>query len=145
MKLFARRVRIPGDRIGGYRNSLPRHIRLLGLGEPGSRIVNEIAARAYPNVDIVTEVGPIGWEEIVGRQLTAPDMVIIVCREGDQRLFRAAAGKPTILMTFVLLQEAAQAAEAQERLAAEIRGLSDLFVTTSDPDYVGDLIDNLAR
>jgi hypothetical protein len=25
-----------------------------------------------------------------------------------------------------------------------MRGLSDLFVTTSDSDYVGDLIDNLA-
>jgi hypothetical protein len=25
-----------------------------------------------------------------------------------------------------------------------MRGLSDLFVTTSDNDYVGDLIDNLA-
>jgi hypothetical protein len=144
MKLFARPARIPGDRIAGYRNSLPRRIRLLGLGEWGSRIVHEIAARAYPNVDIVMDVGPIGWREIIGSRQTAPDMVIIVCREGDERLFRAAPGKPDILMTFVLLQEAAQAAEAQETLAAQIRGLSDIFVTTSDPDYVGDLIDNLA-
>ena len=30
---------IPGSRISGYRNSSPRLIRLLGLGEHGRRIV----------------------------------------------------------------------------------------------------------
>jgi hypothetical protein len=55
-----------------------------------------------------------------------------------------AHGKPNVLVTFVVLQDVTQAPEAQETLAAQIRGLSDLFVTTSDPDYVGDLIENLA-
>jgi hypothetical protein len=144
MELFARAARIPGDRIAGYRNSMPRRIRLFGLGERGSGIALEIAGRAYRNVEVVTDTRPIGWTEIIGEQLERPDTVVIVCREGDERLFRPSPGKPSMLVTFVVLQEVAQAAEAQETLAAQIRGLSDLFVTTSDPDYVGDLIDNLA-
>ena len=87
---------------------------------------------------------PIGWKEIIGDQAQAADMVIVVCREGDEQLFCPSHGKPNVLVTFVVLQDASQAPEAQETLAAQIRGLSDLFVTTSDPDYVGDLIENLA-
>jgi hypothetical protein len=145
MELFARAARIPGDRIAGYRNSRPRRIRLLGLGDEGSRIAHEIARQAYPNVEVGMDAGPIGLKEIIGGpQDEGLDMVIIVCREGDERLFRPPPAKPNMLVTFVVVQEIAQAAEVQETLAAQIRGLSDLFVTTSDPDYVGDLIANLA-
>jgi hypothetical protein len=144
MELSARIARIPGHRIAGHRTSLPRRIRLLGLGERGSRIAHEIARRGYPNVEIGMDVGPIGWKELGGPQGERPDMIIIVCQEGDEQLFRPPPVKPNMLVTFVVVQEIAQAAEVQETLAAQIRGLSDLFVTTSDPDYVGDLIANLA-
>ena len=144
MEWFAKPARIPGDRIAGYRNSLPRRIRLFGLGERGSRVAHEIAGRAHRNVEVAMDGRPIGWKEIIGEQSERADMVIVVCREGDERLFRPAHGKPNVLVTFVVLQDATQAPEAQETLAAQIRGLSDLFVTTSDPDYVGDLIENLA-
>ena len=37
----------------------------------------------------------------------ATNMVVIVCGEGDERLFRPEHGKPDMLVTFVLLQAAA--------------------------------------
>src|SRR5690348_7812817 len=61
MEWFAKPARIPGDRIAGYRNSLPRRIRLFGLGERGSRVAHEIAARAYRNVEVAMDGRPIGW------------------------------------------------------------------------------------
>jgi hypothetical protein len=144
MELFAKPARIPGDRIAGYRNSLPRRIRLFGLGERGSRVAHEIAGRAYRNVEVAMDGRPVGWKEVIGQRTETADMVIVVCGEGDEWLFRPSHGKPNALVTFVVLQAVRQTPEAQETLAAQIRGLSDLFVTTSDPDYIGDLIENLA-
>jgi hypothetical protein len=136
---------IPGRRISGYRNSSPRLIRLLGLGEQGSRVAREVAARGLPNVEVVTGVHPVGWDEIA-RERTGErtNMVVIVCGEGDERLFGPARGKPDMLVTFVVLKEAGEASERDAPRLAQIRGQSDLFVTTSDADYVGDLIGNLA-
>ena len=52
-------------------------------------------------------------------------------------------GKPDMLVTIVLLREPTRAQAARDPIA-NVRGFSDLFVTTSDADYVADLIDNLA-
>jgi hypothetical protein len=136
---------VPGRRISGYRNSSPRLIRLLGLGEQGSHIARKVAARGFSNVEVVTGVRPVGWDEIASdRRGERTNMVVIVCGEGDERLFGPARGKPDMLVTFVVLTEASAAAEADAPKLAQIRGQSDLFVTTSDADYVGELIDNLA-
>jgi hypothetical protein len=137
-------VTIPGSRIGGYRNSSPRHIRLLGLGLQGTQVVRKVAARRRPNVEVLTNANTIGWDEIAtDRPGTATNMVVIVCAEGDERLFRPQRSKPDMLVTFVLLREPARAQAARDPIA-NVRGFSDLFVTTSDADYVADLIDNLA-
>ena len=69
-------------------------------------------------------------------------MIVIVCAEGDEGLFRPEQGKPDMLVTFVLLTVNRLAA-GDQRLA-KARGFADLFVTTSDVDYVSELIDNLA-
>jgi hypothetical protein len=136
---------IPGSRIAGYRNSSPRSIRLLGLGDLGGKVVRSVAKRGLPNVDIMTNAKPVGWNDVAGEH---PDgrtnVVVIVCAEGDERLFRPERGKPDMLVTFVLLQSDDGAGVADERRLASARGFSDLFVTTSDVDYVSELIDNLA-
>src|SRR5262249_54766787 len=130
--------------ISGYRNSSPRLIRLLGLGADGMEIARKIAARGLPNVEILTHGRPVGWDEIApDRRGAATNMIVIVCAEGDERLFRPQCGKPDMLVTFVLLQEPARRRAARDPVA-NARGFSDLFVTTSDADYVADLIDNLA-
>ena len=114
---------LPGSRMGGYRNSSPRLIRLLGLGEEGSKVARKVAQRGRPNVEVRTNARPVGWEEIA----------------------EARPGAPTnMLVTFVLLQHGQRQPAAPDQRAANARGFSDLFVTTSDADYVSDLIDNLA-
>ncbi len=49
-----------------------------------------------------------------------------------------------MLVTFVVLKDNDEVAATDDRRVAQMRGLSELFVTTSDSDYVGDLDDNLA-
>jgi hypothetical protein len=136
---------VPGKRIAHYRNSSPRLIRLIGLGDAGSRIVQTVARQGLSNVEIRTEARPIGSLDIAD---TGHDrdtnMIVIVCGEGDEGLFRPEGGRPDTLVTFVLLQSAARESAAHDRRLATARGFSDLFVTTSDVDYVADLIGNLA-
>jgi hypothetical protein len=136
---------VPGARIGHYRNSSPRLIRLVGLGETGGRVARAVASHGLPNVEIRTEARPVGWHELADTRPGADtNMIVIVCGEGDERLFRPERGRPDTLVTFVSLQNAERENTVPDRRHATARGFSDLFVTTSDADYVADLISNLA-
>jgi hypothetical protein len=136
---------IPGSRISGYRNSLPRLVRLFGLGEHGSRVAREVAARGLPNVEVITDVRPIGWDDIAkehsGERI---NILVVVCGEGDEQLFSPVGGKPRILVTFVVLKDCAEVSDSKPAGLSQAGGQYDLFVTTSESDYVGELIDNLA-
>jgi hypothetical protein len=136
---------IPGRRIGGYRNSARRFIKLYGLGETGASVAQAVGRRGLPNVEVRTGTGAAGWREIAGG---APDgdtnMVVIVCGEGDEELFRPERERPGSLVTFVLLQREGNLLVVRQQSVSNARGSADLFVTTSDRDYVADLIDNLA-
>jgi hypothetical protein len=145
MNLSLGTAEIPGHRIGHYRNSSPRLIRLLGLGEAGANIARAVAERGLPNVEVMTNARPVGWGELADeRSGERTNMLVIVCAEGDERLFRPERGKPDMLVTFVLLQSTGCMQAAGDERLANARGFSDLFVTTSDADYVAELIDNLA-
>ena len=145
MNLSLGTAEIPGGRIGHYRNSSPRRIRLLGLGEAGANVARSVARRRLPNVEVMTNARPVGWDELAGeRPGERTNMLVIVCAEGDERLFRPERGKPDMLVTFVLLQRTSGIPPAGDQRVANARGFSDLFVTTSDADYVAELIDNLA-
>ena len=132
---------IPGRRIDDYRNSSPRLIRLLGLGTEGGEVVARLRRR--PNVTVVTNTRPVGWNEVTDDS-ARPNMVVIVCAEGDEALFRPEQGKPDMLVTFVLLQSDETPLAPGDQRLAQARRYSDLFVTTLDADYVAELIDNLA-
>ena len=145
MELLTKATPIPGGRIAGYRNSLPRRILLLGLGERGTRIACEVATHRLPNVEVVTNARPVGWDDIAKERTgESTNMVVIVCGEGDEHLFSPSQGRPDMLVTFVVIKEIDQVAATDDLRVAQMRGLSDLFVTTSDSDYVADLIENLA-
>jgi hypothetical protein len=136
---------IPGTRINHHRNSSPRLIRLLGLGEKGRDVARNVAKRGLPNVQVLTDAKPVGWKDIVDDAVgVRTNMIVIVCAEGDERLFRPEQGKPDMLVTFVMLQSIGDPRAAGKQHVANVRGFSDLFVTTSDADYVSELIDNLA-
>jgi hypothetical protein len=132
---------VPGARIDHYRNSSPRLIRLLGLGEAGSKVAAGLAERGLPNLEVRTNTRAVGWKQAVEDSVHA-NMIVIVCAEGDEGLFRPEQGRPDMLVTFVLLTVNRLAA-GDQRLA-NARSFADLFVTTSDVDYVSELIDNLA-
>ena len=136
---------IPGRRIGGYRNSARRFIKLYGLGEAGASVAQAVGRRGLPNVEVRSGTGAAGWREIAGG---APDrdtnMFVIVCGEGDEALFRPERERPGSLVTFVLLQREGNLLVVREPSVSYARGAADLFVSTSDRDYVAELIDNLA-
>jgi hypothetical protein len=137
---------IPGRRIGHYRNSARRRIRLYGLGRTGASVAQAVGERGLPNVEVRTGSGAAGWSEIAGAQPNPEtNMVVIVCGEGDEELFRPGRGRPASLVTFVLLlQRQGNLLVVRQDSVAQARSAADLFVTTSDRDYVADLIDNLA-
>ena len=136
---------IPGRRIGHYRNSARRHIKLYGLGRTGASVANAVGARGLPNVEVRTGDGAAGWPEIAGAEPdSATNMVVIVCGEGDEELFRPERERPSSLVTFVLLQRQGNLLVVRQDSVSRARSAADLFVTTSDRDYVADLIDNLA-
>jgi hypothetical protein len=136
---------IPGRRIGHYRNSSRRRIKLYGLGDTGASVARAVGARGLPNVEVRTGTGAAGWAHITGGANDRDtNMVVIVCAEGDEELFRPEPERPDSLVTFVLLQRQGNLLVVRERSVSGARGSADLFVTTSDRDYVADLIDNLA-
>jgi hypothetical protein len=136
---------IPGRRIGHYRNSSRRRIKLYGLGQTGAAVARAVGARGLPNVEVRSGTGAAGWAEITGGAADRDtNMVVIVCGEGDEELFRPEPERPQSLVTFVLLQRQGNLLVVRQRSVSGARGSADLFVTTSDRDYVADLIDNLA-
>ena len=136
---------IPGRRMSHYRNSDRRFIKLYGLGKTGATVAQAVGARGLPNVEVRTGNRAAGWAEIAGAQPDpATNMVVIVCGEGDEGLFRPERERPDSLVTFVLLQPEGNLLVVRNESVSSARGSADLFVTTSDRDYVADLIDNLA-
>lgn len=136
---------IPGQRIVGYRNSRPRNVRLYGLGDLGARVVDEIGQKRWPNVAVTSGRAPVGWRQVAGDALNSDiNMIVVVCGEGDTDLFDAGSEKPDSLVTFVLLQSTGNILVVGDRKLAKARARSDLFVTTSDVEYVADLVANLA-
>jgi hypothetical protein len=140
---------IPGMRIPNYRNSAQRAIRLIGLGAAAGELIDRVAQRGLPNVATMTRDTPIGWPAVMGEMPDRnPDMIVIVCRDSDAHLFRPTAGRPDVLVTFVVLQRESHLLTAHDAGSApdleRARAFSDLFVTTSDADFVSELIDNLA-
>jgi hypothetical protein len=136
---------VPGNRVTRYRNSQPRFVRLYGLGESGGKIARDIGGWAGPNVAVQSGNRAVGWREIAGDEADPEtNMIVVVCEEGDHVLFNADHNKPKSLVTFVLLQKVSNALVVADENFAKARNRCDLFVTTSDADYVGDLISNLA-
>jgi hypothetical protein len=138
-------ARTLGARIDHYRNSSPRLIKLLGVGDQGGKIARMVAKHSRPNVEVFANEKPVGWKVLAQDRCGEPaNMIVIVCAEGDERLFRPEQGKPDMLVTFVVLHSHRSGYSATNRSAANAREFADLFVTTSDIDYVAELIDNLA-
>jgi hypothetical protein len=132
----------PG-RIGGYRNSAPRRVKLIAVGEGAKAVVARIAQMGLPNVLVAPEV-----DDTCSASLDAPvegaspNMIVLVYRSGDRVALPRLVEKPKLLVTFVLLDEAS--ANAHDAGAQALRAIADLFITTADGDFVLELVSNLA-
>ena len=88
---------------------------MVGLGAVAGTVVREVARRGLPNVAITNADAPVGWQDILGPPRGDLDMIVIVCGEEDERLFRPDAARPKVLVTFVLLEQGPSRPRAKRR------------------------------
>lgn len=136
----------PGRRIQGYRNSKPRFVKILAVGENAHDIIEEINAAHRNNVLTTGRVIPDGLqpmdEPVSG---TRPHAVVVVHEQGDQENFPFLLERTASMLSFVVLEKDGILREREENdKVRAIRAIADLFVTTTDRGFVKELIDNLA-
>ncbi|MDQ6620047.1 MAG: hypothetical protein M3Z31_10180 [Pseudomonadota bacterium] len=147
------RYRIP------YPNSKPRAIKLIGLGEGGSRIAQEIArgdmrhvealaggaARSASGEAMLQAIAEQGSE--VGRAIRSADMVFVVAVEGDNVALAPAIGQMAhdkgVLVTGILIQDAAGGGSLPDGTLNALRGAADMLVMVSDAEYVREMLSAL--
>ena len=141
--------RRPGRRVQGYRNSRPRLVKVIGLGAAAVALAEDLAAAA-PGGNVLlgralSAAAPEPIDAPVGG--VAPGAVILVLHaleppsELPFRLERTAA-----TLSVVMLEPPGTPPAVGPALAAanRIRKVADMFASTSDPDFVRDLVSNLA-
>jgi hypothetical protein len=134
-----------GQRLQSYRNSVPREVKLIGVGQGGLEIVKRIAQARLPNVMPVAlsdgaQLAPLD-APVAGRR---PNIIVLVYRSGDPVVIPAIIERPAPLVSFVLLEPPCQASQGKSETVRWLRAIADVFVTTSDDDFVLDLVGNLA-
>ena len=74
-----------------------------------------------------------------------PNAVVVVYQKGDEVKFPFLTDRTASMLSFVVLEsEDDDPVPEGRRKLREIQAVADLFVTTSDRDFVAELIDNLA-
>ena len=136
----------PGKRIQGYRNSSPRIIKVLAVGDNARDVIDEVNAEERDNVLMSGPLDPNGLqpmdEPVAG---VKPDAVVVVHEQGDQDRFPFLIERTASMLSFIVLEKDGILHEREEtKKVRAIRAIADLFVTTSDRGFVKELIDNLA-
>jgi hypothetical protein len=134
-----------GGRIRNYRNSAPREVKLVGIGEGGNAAVQRVADAKLPNVLVVpaadgADLPPLD-SPVWGRK---PNIVVIVYRSGDPAKIPDYTEAPSVLVSFVLIEPLDRTAQGKSAEIGRLRAAADVFVTTSDEDFVFELVSNLA-
>lgn len=134
----------PGARVQGYRNSRPRRVKLIGLGDTAHALAEDIAAAMGAGVLLGLPDAALPLDAPVGG--VTPGALIVVMHALD-----GAPGLPPVVdrtaaTLSVVLLEPPGARPGVAALAAtnRLRGVADMFASTSDPDFVRDLVANLA-
>jgi hypothetical protein len=136
----------PGKRIQGYRNSAPRFVKVLAVGDNAREVIDAVNAADRENVLMTGALDPNGLqpmdEPVQGMK---PHAVVVVHQQGDQDRFPFLIERTASMLSFVVLETDGVLREKQEnKKVRAIRAIADLFVTTSDPGFVTELVDNLA-
>ena len=138
--------RYPGARLDGYRNSMPRTVKLIAIGPGAERLVAEMIDGNQDNVLIADGIDldhcvPLD-EPVNGHR---PHAVILVHEDGEVGRFPFLIERTASMLSLVVLEDRAPGRQnAQSGRVRDLRAIADLFVTTSDRDFVRELVDNLA-
>ncbi len=136
----------PGKRIEGYRNSIPRIIKVLAVGREARDLIEEVNAEHRDNVVVSGDLDPhrlLPMDEPV--QGLRPDAVVVVHQQGEPDAFPFLIERTASMLSFIVLETSGILREkAEPRKVRDIRALADLFVTTSDRGFVRELVSNLA-
>lgn len=136
----------PGRRIQDYRNSSPRYIKVLAVGDNAREVIDMVNAEGRENVLMTGPLDPQGLqpmdEPVLGIK---PHAVVVVHQQGDQDKFPFLIERTASMLSFVVLEKDGMLREREEnKKVRAIRAIADLFVTTSDPAFVKELVENLA-
>ncbi|HEY4201948.1 MAG TPA: hypothetical protein VGM83_15455 [Devosiaceae bacterium] len=136
----------PGQRINDYRNSSPRFIKVLGIGESARAIVESFNEAHRDNILTTGPINPMRLEAMDEPvDGIRPDAVIVVYQQGEQVKFPFLTDRTASMLSFVVLEAPEERDEtAADRKLKEIKAVADLYVTTSDKEFVNELVDNLA-
>lgn len=132
-----------GTRIQGYRNSIPRNIKLLGASAGAQRLVADILYEGPPNLssDQVAAEGE-RLDMPVGGQV--PNAVIVVHVNGEPVVSALPVLRTASMLSLVVIEADIAALTPPAPEIRALQSVADLFVTTSDRDFVAELVGNLA-
>lgn len=137
---------LPGQRIDDYRNSVPRYVKVLGIGDTARDIVASFTDARRGNVlttGMLAPKAPMAMDEPVDG--LRPNAVVVVYQKGEEVTFPFLTDRTASMLSFVVLESGDDEPEPEaRRKLREIQAVADLFVTTSDRDFVAELVDNLA-
>jgi hypothetical protein len=138
--------RHPGKRIEGYRNSSPRIIKVLAVGQNAREIIQELTEDERDNVLMSGSLDPhrlLPMDEPVNG--VKPHAVVVVHQQGEPDTFPFVIERTAAMLSFIVLETNGILREkAESKKVRDIRAIADLFVTTSDPSFVKELVSNLA-
>jgi hypothetical protein len=138
--------RRPGKRIEGYRNSSPRIIKVLAVGQNAREIIQELTEDERDNVLMSGSLDPhrlLPMDEPVNG--VKPHAVVVVHQQGEPDTFPFVIERTAAMLSFIVLETNGILREkAESKKVRDIRAIADLFVTTSDPSFVKELVSNLA-
>lgn len=135
----------PGMRIDDYRNSVPRHVKVLGVGENARAIIERFNEAHRDNVIMTGQINPLQLEPMDQPvNGIAPNAVIVVYQKGEQAAFPFLTDRTASMLSLIVLEVPGEINAEADRKVRQIQKVADLYVTTSDTDFVSELVDNLA-
>lgn len=135
----------PGTRIDDYRNSKPRYIKVLGVGENARAIIEKYNEAHRDNVIMSGELDPMGlqpMDEPVNGM--TPNAVIVVYQKGERAAFPFLTDRTAPMLSLIVLEVPGEINVEADRKVKQIQKVADLYVTTSDTDFISELVDNLS-
>ena len=136
----------PGQRLDNYRNSEARYVKVLGVGNTARAIVENFNESHSDNILSAGDFDPKKMQPLDGPvDGIKPNAVIVVYQHGESFPFSFLTVRTASMLSFIVLDSQRKKANANaSRKIREIKLVADLFVTTTDPDFVKELVDNLA-